>query len=835
MAKRKKASPARKTVAKRTKAPTPKAVRGTVGHDVADKRAEAQPAAYVDRYQVSLDEGGRVVPRDEDAQAMPMLAKMQATVNADGTATVEIPTLAVGSSKTYIDPFDETRPADSRYYAQYTRMLQDRDGKGPMRMSRKFWEDEPIVFKCGKLLSQLANTRMTVSCSNDDVREQVQAWLELAMPASFRKAFFTEYFRSSFVPVLKTLVPYESRNYKVNKKPKDFDEEGNNVQNVSPVKAKAQPKRITAKAQQAAWEEYRDALTIYENARHAHEQNLCSDRRLVLLQTAATEKQYTWLRGTVPGAYTILDPMAVDIEGPKEMSWLREPFLNIGEALRDAIQSPSPMQAPLVEKLPAEIVAQVRAGHSKIWLSPNICQVITGEKQPYEKYPQPIAWRARDAVTMKQDLLSMDRATITGVRDRILVATIGNDLFPVLKGDGQLVALQAAFNSQHRNLTLFWNHTLTLKWVEPLHESMDTKKYEYWDNQIRTAWGITKTLTGTSDSSGAIGNNLMNFKGVEEEVCEAQDAYLEFVHKELRMFRAALGISADVRVAFDRLNLKDEVKFRGMLQQAVINGIIDHQTAIETMGYHFPEIAERMKAIKKLQKKDEIFMPIASANNASASGIPTGGKPANDPTADNNDNKKGTSQPKLAAARIVPISDNRAVLVLATATVDDETRAATAEAMNIPATWVLGMDEFTAQYGDITNVAVWPEPTAMELTGAICKAQAAWQAAEPTIKARAKAELAPGQKYLTQKRREAMHQTVLSELLTDALTDVLGDTPDLPASWDARCGEAAAAALLCYPADGPDADSIAQLAGVRVCAQQLHKVQTALEADVEVS
>ncbi len=330
---------------------------------------------------------------------------------------------------------------------------------------------------------------------------------------------------------------------------------------------------------------------------------------------------------------------------------------------------------------------------------------------------------------------------------------------------------------------MFWNHTLLLEWIEPDQTSLlDNKKYSYWDNQIRTVYGVSAMFTGTAETSGqAIGNSILNLKGTEEECTEAQEAFLEFFNRELEMLKAALGISATVKAGFDRMNLKDEVKFRAVLSAAVMNGVIDHQTALETLGYHFPEVVTRMKKVKEMQDKDGIFLPIASANNMGpGGGTPTGGKPANDQLADNNDNKKGKSQPKLkAAARVVPMTSTEARVVV-DGDLDLEQRQQTAEWFGIPTDWVCTEAEYEQQYGDLPP-APWPELSTVEVFAATATAATLCASLDTNTDAALVAQVKPGQ-YKTQAKRTLAREQAVATTMSGFLTELTG-VAEAPAGW----------------------------------------------------
>jgi hypothetical protein len=436
--------------------------------------ASADPAAYASRYQFTMDGGGSIVPRSDPSSVPPVLKKIQFRRNTEDELEAYIPAMAGG-----IGLPGMAGGWDAESFANWETELPAHDGKDDIRRAIKFWRKDPLVFKCIKVLTQLANSRFTIECEDEDFKAIVEAWVEKAMGHSFRKSFFQEFFRSSMVPVIKTLVPYKPRDYKKGKTPKTQD---------GMVLSHAKTDDLLEK-NEIATREFNKAFAEWAQASEMHKKQLCSDERLDKLQAAMAASQYEWMAGQIAGSYTVLDPMTVDIEGPADMPWLRQPYLRVSGELRTAVDSPNPQQRVALSKLPTEIVQQIKSGATKVWLSPNICSMVFGEKQPYERYPTPIAIHAADAIDMKIMLMQMDKATAKSMRDRILKVTIGNDACPVYD-PAQVAALAMVFNNPSRNLTIFWDHTLQIEWVEPKNATFnDTGKYEVWNTEIRTTFG----------------------------------------------------------------------------------------------------------------------------------------------------------------------------------------------------------------------------------------------------------------------------------------------------------------------------------------------------------
>jgi hypothetical protein len=813
-------------------------LRGSVGQDVEAAHASADPASWAQRYQYDA-ETNRVVPRNQGAVLPAVVSRAQVQKGEDGSMTVSLPELATASFPAMSMWGMSANGLDLDYFALWDSVENNNDGKIDIRRAIRHYRTDPVAMRCINLLADLANSRLNIICEDETTAELINNWRKKAMPHSFIQNWFVEYFKVQWVISYKTLIDYVPKDYKNNKIPR-ADTEGNivsralantgidpetleqlseeevalldagadvelqdrEVGNVeaeemaAPAVAEKTVELLQVNADRA--ENYKKALAAYETARAAETSGIkVNPKRMDKLQRAMASAQAEWLKGQIPGAYTLLDPMLVNIEGPREMPMLRQPFLNIGGDLLSAINAPTPITAPIINALPIDIVEQARRGAVKVWLSPNVCNMTFGDKAPYERYPTPLLKRAFSFLDNKQELVAMDRATARAVKERILLVKLGNDEYPVFD-DKKLAQVQGMFNTPSKNMVLVWNHCIELEWIQPdLSNLLDEKKYEVCDNQTRIAFGINNVLIGSGDASGTV--NVLNFEGVKEIVDEAQGKFLEFFLGEVDMLRAALSISKTVNAAFDKLNLQDAVKYWAVLAQAVMNGLVDQQTALETLGFHFPTIVARMKKMKTF-KNQGLFMPMPSANNLGPSGSPLpakggtpaaggkGGKPANAPLADNNANRKGKmkqpkAKPAKAKAKIQPVDDKHVAVVIDLPDLDDGQVQDVVDRFGVDPQWVMTKATYEQKYGPILMFTPWPDLSAAEAMACIrdtVKLGTKIDAETEKAVARHKSSSA-GKRghYLTDKVKEELAEASIKSVLVDYLPKLAGEEEDV--------------------------------------------------------
>ena len=175
-------------------------------------------------------DAGTVVPRAASSAVPDVFKSVQFRRTAENELEAYIPALASGVASVLmpglapnaLGEWDVERFGNWNGSGYGTPLA--RDGKDDIRKGLRWWRRNPLVYKCVKALAQISNSRFTIECEDDDFREIVEMWVQRAMPHSFRKAWFVEYFRSSMVPTIKTLIPYKPRDYKKDKLPQTTED-----------------------------------------------------------------------------------------------------------------------------------------------------------------------------------------------------------------------------------------------------------------------------------------------------------------------------------------------------------------------------------------------------------------------------------------------------------------------------------------------------------------------------------------------------------------------------------------------------------------------------------
>lgn len=507
------------------------------------------------------------------------------------------------------------------------------DAKEQIKKAVKYFTSEPIVFKSINLLAQLANDSFKIQCEDADTETFYTQWWKDIGGDDFLSWFFLEFFRSGNVPIFKTLIPYVPQNYDPDTPP-----------------STARKTKEVAKQSIEAKKNFENAIKNLDSVRLAYSKGKVNKKMVMDAEKTYAAMQKTWQTKAIPGAYTILNPLSIKIEGPSDLPWLRLPKLMINDEIKKAIKNPSKEVKDIVSYIPKEVVSEIKKGNDSVLLPDYLCTIVTKDKQPYEVWATPLCTSAFDALDFKKELRTMDKHTVRGVRNRILKVTIGNNEFPVLDNTA-LKQLAKEFNNPSRNLTIFWNHTLSIEYVEPDLDSLKVDKYEPVMEEIRTCFGIAKVLTGNDGNS--LGNNVLNLKGLVEVLSEAQKKFLTWFHQEAKRVSEATAMPKIPEATFGQLNLKDENEYIRVLSTLVDRQIISYETMVDTLGYHFPKEIDRLKKEKELRDTEGILVPQKAPTQMEVSS-PTGndGRPANTPEGKRPSRENKTKMPGDASASV---------------------------------------------------------------------------------------------------------------------------------------------------------------------------------------
>jgi hypothetical protein len=357
-------------------------------------------------------------------------------------------------------------------------------------------------------------------------------------------------------------------------------------------------------------------------------------------EDAAAKK--IWSKGHLPIAYTVLNPLLVEVEGSLlfdkySISMTLPPEL--GQLLKKDQKDLSEEEKELVKALPSELKRAATAGGT-FKLDSRLVGTISYRKQPYERYAKPRLAKVFDSLEYKKALKQADLSTLDGITNYILKVTIGSDEFPVTT-QSELEAVAALFNTPSKSFDVVWNHTLNIeKIVSPEIESiLGQDKYKQVNEDISGGLGMARALLdGTGEMSTSESNLFI--KGLEEEVAYARRLVTKWIYKEYRLIAEAMGFDRFPKIRWDESVLKDQILYMNILAQLVDRRMLSYSTAHELLGFDYRTELNNMEQEFDLVKKGTIGIigspwqqakGLTQPGQNAPKGTPSAGRPAGAP------------------------------------------------------------------------------------------------------------------------------------------------------------------------------------------------------------
>lgn len=329
-----------------------------------------------------------------------------------------------------------------------------------------------------------------------------------------------------------------------------------------------------------------------------------------------------WTNSNIPGGYTILNPLCVEVISAQGLGMdilkFKPPQAYFNE-----------LKKVNIKNLPSDFAAQMKKG--EIILDPTQTFRITRERQDYEPYAIPQSERAFRALFMKHCIQQVDLHTVNGMLTQIIVVTIGDKDFPAKPS--QLNALSKTFTKDSKTPFIFGNHTLKVQVIDlNTNRTLEDPKYDHWDSEIRSSFGITKGLMG--GESGSMSGAFIDIEGFLASIKEARTDVARVLNDELEFMAEQMQLDTAPIIDFDTSILRDKTRYAQVISNMVQLGILSNETALEQLGFSFETEKDRMLG-EKILKEQGIFTPSKIAgvgpNAETDPGSGLTGRPPNDP------------------------------------------------------------------------------------------------------------------------------------------------------------------------------------------------------------
>jgi len=414
----------------------------------------------------------------------------------------------------------------------------------------RYYYVDPLVGSATNILANLAKKGFENDIDDTDIKNFYDIWAFDVGMDDVLDWIFLDFFKVGHVTTYKVLAKYEPR-----------------VSYISPIPGK----KIKSKEKQASYS---------ENA----------------------AKKNIWSKGHLPVAYTVLNPLLVNITGNLLFDKVSVALTPPTE-LKDLLQKPSSEltedEKNLIKALPPDLKAAAEKG-GEYRLDPRLVGQITYRKQPYERYAKPKTTKIFDSIEYKNSLRQADLSTLDGISNYILKVTIGNDEYPVVSQE-ELETVAQLFNTTSKSFDVVWNHTLDVqKIVSPeIDKILGQSKYEQVNDDLTTGLAISRAII---DGGGTVNSSTVDLliKGLMEEINYARSQVTKWIYREYQQIAEAMGFERFPKIRWDEGILMDTILYMNTLAQCVDRRMLSYRTSLEALGFDYPNELKNMEEEKSL-------------------------------------------------------------------------------------------------------------------------------------------------------------------------------------------------------------------------------------------
>ncbi|MNS60871.1 hypothetical protein D3C72_938820 [compost metagenome] len=180
------------------------------------------------------------------------------------------------------------------------------------------------------------------------------------------------------------------------------------------------------------------------------------------------------------------------------------------------------------------------------------------------------------------------------------------------------------FQTPNKAYTIFWNHTLQVKFHKP--EGIDTltsEKFKQVDNDLLAGLGVSRVLL---DGQGAnFSTAWVSILSLIERLENARSKVKLWLESEYQRIAEENNLKSVPVVRFNRMNLREDTYIRDVLLAMYDRGLIDEEDILIETGRDYDSVVE----MKKRNKENaELFyppeQPFQGGNTSTNEGRPDG-------------------------------------------------------------------------------------------------------------------------------------------------------------------------------------------------------------------
>jgi len=313
----------------------------------------------------------------------------------------------------------------------------------------------------------------------------------------------------------------------------------------------------------------------------------------------------------IPWSYVFLSPTMIEKIGGAVGRYFGNQSLamRISTELAQSINNPkTKSEKEFIKLLPIEIVQAVKKGTKLIALDPDKIYVDYYKKDDWEDWGTPFLMGIIEEVLLKDKMKQADMAALDGVVNAVRLWKLGNSdkqIFPTPAAVNKLINI-LQHNVGGGVLDLVWDDMIDFKIdYPPIDKILGSAKYESVNKDIIRGLGIPDALMGGGESSGGNAQTVfVQLKTLVERLEYVRMKCTTWIQNELQLVADAMGFSKTPTVAFQTMNLKDEVAEKQLLIQLLDRNIVSAETVQKIFGKDFEIELENMRYEDGIREKD---------------------------------------------------------------------------------------------------------------------------------------------------------------------------------------------------------------------------------------
>ena len=320
------------------------------------------------------------------------------------------------------------------------------------------------------------------------------------------------------------------------------------------------------------------------------------------------EEELKLLKKVIPGKYSFLSPLSIEIIGGELAQFAGSPSyaIKIPTKLRRQILHPkNEIEKQLIAKLPPEIVAAAKEGKEAVPLDSDKLRVFHYKKDDWQAWAYPMIYAILDDVILLEKMKLADLAALDGAISQVRLWRLGSiehEIFPTDAAVQKLADILMS-NPGGGAFDLIWGPELDFKESGTnVHQFLGSTKYDPVWNSIYAGLGVPPTLTGAATASGFT-NNYISLKTLVQRLEYGRDILKSFWEQEISILQKSMGFRLPASVQFDRMVLSDEAAEKALLIQLADRGVISSETLQERFG-EIPEI-ERLRGRREDKAREK--------------------------------------------------------------------------------------------------------------------------------------------------------------------------------------------------------------------------------------